>query len=185
MLLCLTRLSRSSDLCNLDLRFRRYLPEGVTFQASSLSKQSKQDKPRAEFFLPCLSGHEKVVPSAHAEGVREENEDIPTERSPVQTIFEGHKTAQTCSTVYGGQMAQNSLRQSWHRHHSIFKAHSTRGACCSHSCSQCRGHHRGHFQGCRLEWRISLQEVLLQTYKGFPVWSNCVGQGKNATNYHS
>ena len=41
MLLSLTRPSRSSDLCSLDLNFRRYIPEGVTFQASSLAKQSK------------------------------------------------------------------------------------------------------------------------------------------------
>ena len=31
MLLALTRPSRSADLVGLDLRFRRYLPEGVSF----------------------------------------------------------------------------------------------------------------------------------------------------------
>ena len=34
MLLALTRPSRSADLAGLDLRFRRYLPEGVSFAPS-------------------------------------------------------------------------------------------------------------------------------------------------------
>ncbi len=42
MLLCLTRPMRSSDLAQLDLRFRRYLPEGVCFQSSGLAKNAQQ-----------------------------------------------------------------------------------------------------------------------------------------------
>ena len=57
---------------NLDLRFRRYLPE---FQASSLSKQSRQDKPRTEFFFPAFQGTERLCPvhtlKVYEEGTKE------------------------------------------------------------------------------------------------------------------
>ena len=52
MLLALTRLSRSADLVKLGLQFRRYLPEGVTFQDAGVDKQSRAGRPRAEFFFP-------------------------------------------------------------------------------------------------------------------------------------
>ena len=43
MLLALTRPSRSADLANLNLQFRKYSPEGVTFAPTKLAKQSRQD----------------------------------------------------------------------------------------------------------------------------------------------
>ena len=58
MLLALTRPSRSADLVKLDLRFRRYSPEGVTFQEAGLAKQSRAGKPRAEFFFPAFESRE-------------------------------------------------------------------------------------------------------------------------------
>ena len=54
MILALTRSSRSADLVRLDLQYRRHTPEGVVFQEPGLAKQSRQGKPRAEFFLPGL-----------------------------------------------------------------------------------------------------------------------------------
>ena len=62
MLLCLTRPSRSSDLCGLDLNFRRYIPEGVTFQASCLARQSRSNKPRSELFFPGFLGSPHLCP---------------------------------------------------------------------------------------------------------------------------
>lgn len=41
MILALTRPSRSADIAMLDLRYRRYTPEGVVFQEAVLAKQSK------------------------------------------------------------------------------------------------------------------------------------------------
>ena len=41
----------SLSLADLSLRFRRYLPEGVTFQPTKLVKQSRQSRPLAEFFF--------------------------------------------------------------------------------------------------------------------------------------
>ena len=54
MLLALTRPSRSADLAGLELRFRRYLPEGVSFAPTKLAKQTKQDKGMADLFLHSL-----------------------------------------------------------------------------------------------------------------------------------
>ena len=54
MILALTRPSRSTDLVELDLRFRRFVPEGVVFQEVGLAKQSRMGKPRAEFFFPAF-----------------------------------------------------------------------------------------------------------------------------------
>ena len=50
MLLALSRPSRSADLANLDIRFRNYTPEGVVFTPSALTKQSRAQKPVADFF---------------------------------------------------------------------------------------------------------------------------------------
>ena len=55
MLLALTRPSRSADLVKLDLRFRRFTPEGVVFQEAGLAKQSRSGKPRAKFFFPAFT----------------------------------------------------------------------------------------------------------------------------------
>lgn len=47
-----------ADRVKLDLQFRRYLPEGVTFQDAGLAKQSRVGKPRAEFFFPAFENRE-------------------------------------------------------------------------------------------------------------------------------
>ena len=60
MLLALTRPSRSMDLTNLDIRFRHYSPEGVTFQSAKLAKQSRQTKPVRDFFLPKFEQNKKL-----------------------------------------------------------------------------------------------------------------------------
>ena len=61
MLLALTRPSRSADLAGLDLRFRRYFPEGVSFAHTKLAKQTKQDKGIADFF-PAFPDDGKLCP---------------------------------------------------------------------------------------------------------------------------
>ena len=50
MPLALTRPSISADLAGLDLRFRQYPQEGVSFGPTKLAKQTKQDKGMADFF---------------------------------------------------------------------------------------------------------------------------------------
>lgn len=62
MILALTRPSRSADLVMLDLRYCRYTPEGVVFQESGLAKQTRQGKPRAEFFFPAFPNNARLCP---------------------------------------------------------------------------------------------------------------------------
>ena len=69
MLLALTRPSRSADLAGLDLRFRRYLTEGVSFAPTKLAKQTKQDKGMTNFFFPTFSHNGKLVSSRNTPGI--------------------------------------------------------------------------------------------------------------------
>ena len=62
MLLGLTRPSRSSDLCNLDIAHRRYVPEGVVFTPSTLAKQSRPERELSEFFFPAFIGNAALCP---------------------------------------------------------------------------------------------------------------------------
>ena len=50
MLLALTRLCRGADLAALELTNRKYIPEGVVFSPSHLSKQSRPSHRGVEFF---------------------------------------------------------------------------------------------------------------------------------------
>ena len=81
MLLALTRPSRSMDLTNLDIRFRHYSPEGVTFQLQSatLTKQSRQTKPVRNFFFPKIEQNKKLCPVLT---VQEYERRTTDERSP-------------------------------------------------------------------------------------------------------
>ena len=62
MLLCLVGPMRSSDVANLDLRFRRYLPEGVSFQPANLTKQDRPGKARTEFFFAKFAHNSVLCP---------------------------------------------------------------------------------------------------------------------------
>ena len=61
-LLALTRPSRSMDLKNLDIRFRQFSPESVTFYSSKQAKQSCQTKPVKEFFFPRFEQNMRLCP---------------------------------------------------------------------------------------------------------------------------
>ena len=50
MLLALSNASRSSDLHALDLRFRQFTPEGVTFRIPGLTKTRRSGPPKEAFF---------------------------------------------------------------------------------------------------------------------------------------
>ena len=62
MLMALTRPSRSADLVNLNLDYRKFSPEGVTFMPTKLAKQSVQSKPLTDFFFPAFPGNSLLCP---------------------------------------------------------------------------------------------------------------------------
>lgn len=64
----------------LDLRYRRYTPEGVVFQEAVLAKQSKQGKPRAEFFFLAFSNNARTLSTADTAGIQTEDRALPNRR---------------------------------------------------------------------------------------------------------
>ena len=63
-LLGLTRPSRSSDLSSLDLRYLKFLSDGIQFHPSELAKQSRPSKSVATFLFPSFPSDKKLCPKA-------------------------------------------------------------------------------------------------------------------------
>ena len=61
-LLALSRPSRSYNLCNLDLRYMKSLPDGMEFKPSSLSKQSRPSKPATSFVFLAFLADKNLCP---------------------------------------------------------------------------------------------------------------------------
>ena len=127
MLMALTRPTRAADLQQLDLRFRRYLPEGVKFQASGLAKQTRANKPIADFFFPGFTQKEKLCPVTTLKAYEKATEQFrKTEEQ--QKLF--------IATIRPHKPVAASTIARWLRtvleragiDTTIFKAHSTRGA---------------------------------------------------------
>ena len=127
MLFCLTRPSRNSDLCGLDLKFRRYIPEGVTLQAADLAKQSRSTKPRAEFFFPTFQHSQRLCPVATLR-VYEERTRRLRETEAQTKLFLG--TVKPHNLVAPSTVARwlRSMMEKAGIDISVFKVHSTRGA---------------------------------------------------------
>ena len=62
MLLALTRPSRSHDLFNLDMKYMKFLSDGVEFKSSSLAKQSRPSRPAVPFVFPAFTANKKLCP---------------------------------------------------------------------------------------------------------------------------
>ena len=127
MLLCLTRPSTSSDLCGLDLNFRRYIPEGVTFQASCLAKQSKTTKPRTEFFFPGFSESPHLCPTTTLRAYEDRTRNLrvtDTQSKLFLGVIRPHRPVapSTIARWLRTVMEKAGIDTS------VFKAHSTRGA---------------------------------------------------------
>ena len=125
--MALTRPSRSADLANLDLRFRRYLPEGVTFQPTKLAKQSRQSKPMSEFFFPAFMANPLLCPVTALRAYEHRTQKFRREEG-LNPVF--------LTTIKPHNVASSSTIARWLRNvlekagidTSIFKAHSVRGA---------------------------------------------------------
>ena len=55
-------LTRSTDLSQLHLDFRRYLPEVVAFQPTKLAKQSRPNQTTGRIFFPAFLANELLCP---------------------------------------------------------------------------------------------------------------------------
>ena len=62
MLLALTRLSMSSDLSSLDLKYLKLLPDGIQFNPSPLAKQYRPSRSIVPFLFPAFPSDMKLCP---------------------------------------------------------------------------------------------------------------------------
>ena len=125
MLMALTRPSRSADLAQLDLSHRTYSVEGVTFQPTTLSKQSRQQKHGTEFYFPCYPQDELLCPVTTLREYESRTEPL---RGTYTTLFIGtskpHKPV--CSSTIARWL--KLLLGKAGVDTNIFKAHSVRSA---------------------------------------------------------
>ena len=136
MILALTRPSRSADLVRLDLQYCRHTPEGVVFQEPGLAKQSRQGKPRAEFFFPTFPSNSRLCPQQTLQAYEQRTESFRSGESEEQTrlflaVVRPHKPV--CSSTLARWL--KSLLDKAGIDTSIFKAHSTRSAAASAAAS--------------------------------------------------
>ena len=132
MILALTRPSRSADLVRLDLRYCRHTPEGVVFQEPGLAKQSRQGKPRVEFFFPAFPSNSRLCPQQTLRAYKQRTESFRTGGNEEQTrlflaVVRPHKPV--CSSTLARWL--KSLLDKAGIDTSIFKAHSTQSAAAS------------------------------------------------------
>ena len=127
MLLALTRQSRSSDLTSLDVRFRRYSSEGVTFQPTKLAKQSGPTKDVTDFCFARFPHNPKLCPvhtlqayEVVTQGIRDDNKVTKLLLATIRP----HKavTSSTIAKWLKVIMERAGINTS------IFKAHSVRSA---------------------------------------------------------
>ena len=130
MLLALTRPSRSMDLTNLDIRFRHYSPEGVTFQSAKLAKQSRQTKPVRDFFFPKFEQNKKLCPVLTLQEYEKRTTDKRSPNGSTQLLIamiRPHKPVSSSTVARWLKTVLNNAGIDT----SIFKAHSVRSAACS------------------------------------------------------
>ena len=141
VLLALTRPSRSMDLTNLDIRFRQFCPEGVTFHSAKLAKQSRQTKPVKEFFFPKFEENKKLCPVLALQEYEKRTLDKRSSNDSTQlfiAMIKPHKPVSSSTVARWLKTVLNNAGIDT----SIFKAHSVRSAATSSACSGLRG--RGH-----------------------------------------
>ena len=127
MLFALTRPSRSADLSQLHLQFRRYLPEGVAFQPTKLAKQSRQSKPLAEFFFPAFHANELLCPVVTLKAYEDRTEEVREETGPRPLFLTTIKPHSPASSSTIARWLKCTLAKAG-INTAIFKAHSVRGA---------------------------------------------------------
>ena len=131
-LLALTRPSRSVDLTNLDIRFRHFCPEGVTFHAAKLAKQSRQTKPVKEFFFPKFEQNKKLCPVLALQEYEKKTSEKRSSNGTLSTqlliaMIKPHKPVSSSTVARWLKTVLNNAGIDT----SIFKAHSVRSAATS------------------------------------------------------
>ena len=130
MLLALTRPSRSMDPTNLDIRFRHYSPEGVTFQSAKLAKQSRQTQPVRDLFFPKFEQNKKLCPVLTLQEYEKRTTDKRSPNGSTQLLIamiRPHKSVSSSTVARWLKRVLNNAGIDT----SIFNVHSVRSAACS------------------------------------------------------
>ena len=130
MLLALTRPSRSVDLANLSLDYRKYSPEGVTFMPTKLAKQSKQSKPITNFFFPVFPGNKLLCPVSALRAYEDKTKSRRGDHNKSQLFIALIKPYNPISSSTVARWIKTVLTKSG-INTDIFKAHSVRSAAVS------------------------------------------------------
>ena len=128
VLLALSNASRSSDLHALDLRFRQFTPEGVTFRIPGLTKTRRSGPPKEAFFAK-FADDEALCPVKTLKVYEERTTMLravdPTEPAPLLISFrKPHKPVSSASIA---RWMKELLKEAG-VDTEVFKAHSTRAA---------------------------------------------------------
>lgn len=128
MLLVLTRPCRGTDLAALDLNHRSYVPEGVVFKPTHLSKQSRPAHHSVEFFFPKFKDDDRLCPVETLKAYEQRTERFRKEgmdKTRVFLSFIGKHNPVSSSTI--ARWLKSCLQKAG-VDTTIFKAHSTRAA---------------------------------------------------------
>ena len=134
MLLALTRPSWSADLSQLDIQWKSYQSDGVTFRSAPLAKQSRSSKQRPEFFFPCFKDDPRICPVVTLKAYEECTIEIRSLQSSEPKIclfllWIGEHNPVTSSSI--ARWLSKTTMEDAGIDISISKSHSVRGATCS------------------------------------------------------
>ena len=126
VLLALTRTSRSVDLTNMD-SFRHFCPEGVTFHAAKLAKQSCHTKPVNEFFFRKFGQNKKLCSVLALQEYEKRTFEKRSSNGRTQLLIAMKKPHKPVSSSTLAQWLKTVLNNAG-IDASIFKVHSVRSA---------------------------------------------------------
>ena len=154
MLLSLTRPMRAADLVQLDLARRQFLPEGIAFSPSGLSKQSRPGRVLREFFFPAFTQNGNLCPVQALRAYETRTNRLRSSSQLLISTIKPHKPIASCSVARWLQSSLHRciyIQSSLHPRRGYLEGQHVRHYYCRHS--QCG----------RLDHRGGLSEVLLQT----------------------
>ena len=114
VLLALSNASRTSDLHALDLRFRQFTPEWVTFRIPVLTKTRRSGPPKEAFFAK-FADDEAVCPVQTLKFYKEKNDYVEGSRSygACSSIYLIPETTQTSIISFNSPMDERTAKRSW------------------------------------------------------------------------
>lgn len=127
MLFALTRPCRGADLAALDLNNRSFCPEGVIFNPSHLSKQSRPSHSGVEFFFPAFKDDERLCPVTALKAYELKTKNFRRDKGENRLFrsFIGQHKPVSSSTI--ARWIKSCLQKAG-VDTSVFQGHSTRAA---------------------------------------------------------